>query len=275
VALLSRHKHALHWLHIGLVLAVLLIVAPWLSRIGSGAALLWLFVVATVAWCQNIGLLHHFAHHLPYGPRWLGSAVASALHGLGGLGYTRARLAHRLHHAYLGTERDPDRLGYQATATFAGRLRHLFLIGPLRGRFAPVDIGEALQAMSATRRARFETQCRRDRVAIVLAHGVLLLLCGAGYAVVLAALLFANVLSNAREMAEHGDRGRVAYVDIRVSPLGLLLFSTPGFWFHGRHHLDAKRHYLDLPSHAGGFTEAANLPQLQRRGVVRYLLTGT
>lgn len=288
---LSRHKHLLYWLHVASVLATLCLVLPALAW--SGAA--WLspgravviLALATLAWCQNIGLVHHCAHHLPRGPRWLAMAVARLLHDLGGLTYTRARFAHRLHHVYLGTAKDPDRLGYETTTTLARRLRYLVLIGPLRARFAPVDITPARQAMSPRRRAVHDQMVCRDRRRMWMVQVLMVPLYGAYYPVVLAALLFANVLSNAREMAEHGNHGRAAYVDIRVSLLGVLFFSTPGFWFHGLHHRDSSIHYLDLPRIAAERSREQpfpvdtsssrlrpDLPSLRRSGVLSYLLFG-
>jgi fatty acid desaturase len=275
---LSRHKHGLYWLHIGLVVGVICVAVPairWTSgELPSPWCALLVFAAATVAWCQNIGLVHHCAHHLPRGPRWLGVNTARFLHYLGGLPYTSIRFAHGLHHAHLGTPLDPDRVGYETTTTVGARLRYLLFIGPLRARFAPVDTAQAINEMSPERRAEHERLCRRDRRLVVLTHLLLMALCGLYYPVVFAALLFANVLSNVREMAEHGSHGHGAYVDIRVSPLGVLLFSTPGFWFHGIHHIDPSIHYLDLPFAAGGFEIKRNLPYLQRESAVAYLFTG-
>src|SRR5690242_2471401 len=156
--LLSRHKHVLHWLHIVAVLGSLCIAIPaiaWSAPLSLPRALL-VFVIAIVAWCQNIGLMHEGAHRLPRGPRWLGLSVVRFLHALGGLRFAPTRFAHLLHHAYLGTERDPDRAGYEATTTVRKRLRYLFMVGPLRARFAPVDVSSALDAMAAERRRRHE-----------------------------------------------------------------------------------------------------------------------
>ncbi|MDX2169593.1 MAG: fatty acid desaturase [Deltaproteobacteria bacterium] len=274
----ARHKHALTWLHIGVVAGTVGVVVPMIAWSGgltptlSRAGLI--FALATVAWCQNIGLVHHFAHHLPYGPRRLGLATARLLHALGGLAFTPTRLAHRLHHAHLGTARDPDRLGYESTTTVRRRLRYLLLIGPLRARFAPVDVAPALAAMAPQRRAAYERRCRADRRLVLVAQAALLVLSGVYYPVVVAALLAANVLSNLREMAEHGDHGRAAYVDVRVSPLGVLLLSTPGFWFHGIHHMDPTIHYLELPRAARRVPRNCNLRYVQRASAVAYLFTG-
>ncbi len=141
---LSRHKHGLHWLHIGLVVGTLCVALPAIAWAGGPLPSAWrglfVFAIATVAWCQNIGLVHSFIHHLPKGPRWLGSATARFANYLGGLSHTQIRFAHQLHHAHLGTSRDPDRAGYEMTTTLASRLRYLLFIGPLRARFAPVGI---------------------------------------------------------------------------------------------------------------------------------------
>ncbi len=277
--LLSRHKHGLNWLHIGLVAGTLCVVLPAIAWAGgpvptAGRALV-VFALATVAWCQNIGLVHHCIHHLPRAPRELGLSTARFLNYLGGLPYTSIRFAHQLHHAYLGTSRDPDRVGYQSTTTLARRLRYLAFIGPLRARFAPVDTAHALDAMSPARRAEHERLCRRDRRLVVATHLLLIPLYGLYYPIVLAALVFANVLSNVREMAEHGTgTGAGAYVDIRVSPLGVLFLSTPGFWFHGIHHMDASIHYLDLPLASGSLAIKDDRPYLHRRSAAAYLLTG-
>lgn len=154
------------------------------------------------------------------------------------------------------------------------RLRYLFLIGPLRARFAPVDISHAINRMTPERVAEYERSCRRDWRLVVISHLLLIPLCGLYYPVVFAGLLLANVLSNVREMAEHGGGGRGAYVDIRVSLLGVLLFSTPGFWFHGIHHMDAGIHYLDLPLAANRVTVKGDLPYLRRKSALVYLFAG-
>ncbi len=276
---LSRHKHGLHWLHIGLVVGTLCVALPAIAWAGGPLPSAWrglfVFAIATVAWCQNIGLVHSFIHHLPKGPRWLGSATARFANYLGGLSHTQIRFAHQLHHAHLGTSRDPDRAGYEMTTTLASRLRYLLFIGPLRARFAPVDTSQAIEAMSAQRRAEHERLSRRDRRLVVATHLLLIPLYGLYYPIVFAALLFANVLSNVREMAEHGTgAGGSAYVDIRVSPLGVLFLSTPGFWFHGIHHMDASIHYLDLPIAAGGLAFKDDHPYLHRRSATAYLFTG-
>lgn len=275
---LARHKRGLCWLHIGSVIGTICVAVPAIAWSGGvvpspGRALL-VFAIATIAWCQNIGLIHHCAHHLPSAPRWLGLHTARLLHALGGLSYTEARFTHRLHHAHLGTALDPDRLGYESTRTLWRRLRYLVLIGPLRARFAPVDTAQARSKFSAERRAHHEQRCRRDRRLLVRTHLVLAVICGLYYPVVIAALLLANVISNAREMAEHGSRGQGIYVDIRVSPLGVLLCSTPGFWFHGVHHMNANIHYLDLPLAARAFEPDAALPYVRRASATTYLFTG-
>ena len=275
---LSRHKHALSWLHIALVVLTIGVVVPWMAWTDP----LWLtpsrvliaFLLSTVAFCQNLGLVHHCAHHLPRGPRALGLLTARFLHYLGGLPYTKIRFQHLLHHAHLGTELDPDRIGYRSTTSAARRLRYLLLIGPLRARFAPVDTGAALSRMTPERRAAHERSCRRDWHCVFLTHFLLMLLCGLYYPIVFAALLAANMLSNVREMAEHGNHGSGAYVDVARSPLGVLFFSTPGFWFHGVHHMDASIHYLDLPQAATAVRVRGPLPYLQRRSALAYLFTG-
>lgn len=275
---LSRHRYGLEWLHIGLVAGTLCLVLPAFGWSGgwfptAGRALL-IFVVGTVCFSQNIGLVHHFVHHLPRGPRRLGRATARFLNYLGALPYTQIRFAHRLHHAHLGTPLDPDRAGYETTTTLARRLRYLFLVGPLRRRYAPVDTSRALSAMSAKRRTEHQRQCARDWRMVAATHLCLMVLYGLYYPVLGAALLAANILSNAREMAEHGHDGAAAHVDIRVSPLGVLLLSTPGFWYHGLHHADAGIHYLDLPRAAHGREPQRDVPYVRRRGALTYLVHG-
>jgi len=276
---LSRHKHVLYWIHIGLVAGAICVAVPIIAWTGglmpSRARAVLIFALATVALCQNLGLVHHCAHHLPRGPRWLGVGTARFLHYLGGLPFTQTRFAHRLHHAHFGTVLDPDRVGYLTTTTVWRRLRYVLFIGPLRAHFAPVDTSHAINEMSPARRAEHQRRCRRDWSLVVTTHLVLIPLCGLYYAVLFGALLFANVLSNVREMAEHGSNGRGAYVDIRPSPLGVLCFSTPGFWFHGVHHMDASIHYLDLPLAARTFaTQGNSLPYLHRDNALVYLFTG-
>jgi hypothetical protein len=165
-------------------------------------------------------------------------------------------------------------VGYETTTTVWRRLRYLLFIGPMRARFAPVDASKATASMSAERRAEFERQDRRDRGFVLLTHVLLVALCGWYYPAVFAALLFANVLSNAREMAEHGDHGRGVYVDVRPSALGVMLLSTPGFWFHGIHHMDASIHYLDLPLASRTFAVKKDRPYLRRESALGYLFTG-
>lgn len=275
---LSRHKHGLHWLHIGLVIGAIFVVIPVIGWSGGGLPTPWravlVFAIATVAWCQNVGLSHHCTHQRPRGPRWLSRFAVRFVHALGMLPYTPVRLAHRLHHIHLGTPLDPDRIGYESTTTVWRRLRYLLMIGPLRARFAPVDTSYAIDAMSAAQRGEHERRCRRDRQLVVATHILLLLACGLYYPIVFVALLVANVLSNVREMAEHGSDGTGVYVHVRVSPLGVLLFSTPGFWFHGIHHMDGSIHYLDLPLASRRVAIKNNLPYLQRESAVAYLLTG-
>ncbi len=274
--LLSRHRHAFHWLHIIGVLGSLCVAIPviaWSAPFSALRALL-VFAIAITAWCQNIGLMHEGAHRLPRGPRWVGLSIVRLLHALGALRFTSTRFAHLLHHAHLGTERDPDRAGYEATTTVRKRLWYLLMVGPLRARFAPVDVSSALDGMTAERRRRHERDCRRDGKLVVLVQLALIPSFGLYYPVVLAALIAANVLSNLREMAEHGLDGRGAHVDIRVSPVGVLLLSTPGFWFHGVHHMHPALHYCELPRRAAiGLSETA-LPYVERAGAIRYLFTG-
>lgn len=275
---LSRHKHALNWLHIAAVLGTLWLILPviaWHASTDAGARTGVLIVVlATIAWSQNIGLIHHCDHVFPAGPRWLGRGTAVLLHSLGGLAFTSTRLAHGLHHAHLGTDLDPDRAGYQTTTTLLTRLRYLALIGPLRSRFAPVDLSAAFDRMSIVQRSAFAAACRRERLLSFILHGALACLTGRWYLALFVSLLLANVLGNVREIAEHGYNGRAAYVDIEPSPLGVLLFSTPGFWLHGLHHLDAGIHYLDLPLARRMQRGATDLPYLTRRSALGYLFTG-
>lgn len=275
---LSRHKYGLEWLHIGAVAGALCVALPAVAWSGGGyptaSRALLIFLVATVCWSQNIGLVHHFVHRLPRGPRWLAAATARILNYLGGLPYTQIRFAHLLHHAHLGTPLDPDRAGYATTTTPAQRLCYLFLIGPLRRLFAPVDTAHAEDAMAPARRADHHRRCRRDWYLVAAAQLLLLALYGLYYPVVAAALIVANILSNAREMAEHGHQGGAAHVDIDVSPLGVLLLSTPGFWYHGTHHADAGIHYLDLPRASRDRQPRRDLPFVRRRSTAAFLITG-
>jgi hypothetical protein len=174
----------------------------------------------------------------------------------------------------LGSERDPDKLGYRNKDTLAARVGYLLCIGPLRARFAPVDVSFALDALSSERRAQHYRRLRSESLLILAVQLCLALSCGRYYAVYAAALITANVLSNVREMAEHSWNGAAAHVDIRPSPLGLMVFSTPGFWFHGVHHMDPGVHYLDLPRAAQQTRPKGHLPYLQRDSAVRYLLRG-
>jgi len=165
--LLSRHKHALHWGHIIGVLGSLCVAIPavaWSAPFSPSRALL-VFAIALVAWCQNIGLMHEGAHRLPRGPRWLGVSIVRFLHALGALRFTTTRFAHLLHHAYLGTERDPDRAGYETTTTVRKRVLYLFMVGPLRARFAPVDVSSALEMMAAERRQLIGPGGRQRKIA--------------------------------------------------------------------------------------------------------------
>jgi len=54
----------------------------------------------------------------------------------------------------------------------------------------------------------------------------------------------------------------------------MLFFSTPGFWFHGLHHMHAGIHYLDLRLAAQRFAIKADLPYIRRQSAVAYLFTG-
>ncbi len=233
-----------------------------------------LLLASTIGFCQNIGLIHQLAHTLPPAPGKSGVIVARVMHAFGGLRYTSTRFAHHLHHRYLGTESDPDRHGYQLTTTFARRFGYLLLIGPLRAKWAPVDLRPFLTQMEAGQKARYETSLRKDHWYLLGIQGALLLSLGVFYLPWFASLLLANACSNAREMAEHGNSGGAAYVNLKPSLTGVLFFSTPGFWYHGDHHTSPSLHYFELPLASPTIKPKTDLPRYARRGAISYLWAG-
>ena len=271
---LSRNKHALEWGHIVLTFC-LIVVSPILYLNGILGAFWGLFLFPLIGFCQNIGLMHHLDHLLPRGPKGLGLALAELMHSLGGLNFASTKITHFFHHKYLGTEQDPDRNGYNhMTLTFLQRVRYLFFIGPIRARFAPVDISGHLATWSAPRLQEHQRKVRRSHFARFGVHLVLLGILGVSYFIWFGALLTANVLSNVREMVEHGNGGTAGLVNIRPSLVGLTFFSTPGFWYHGIHHRNPHIHYLELGMAAPDLIREGRFTYLSRNGYLKYMLFG-
>lgn len=262
---LSRHSAHFHWLHLGAVYIVLAVVPFCLNHPGA------IFFVVLAAASQNIGLLHEHFHRFPPGPRFLVRPLVYGLYWMGALNFSRGRLAHRLHHAYLGTERDPDRWGYLIPARGLGRFTYLFFIGPLRKIFAPVDVETSgLSRLGAGPRRRLEAAFRFHSLGIAMTHVALLAGLGFHYLPWFAGLIAANVFSNLREMAEHSaDVFGPRLVNVSFGPLSLLLCSGPGFWFHGTHHRDPKIPYWALPG------EAAASGESSIGGYFSFLIRGT
>lgn len=281
---LTKNKEILEWSHIFLIL-LLIFGVPYIGHylqkdftlFSHPIECIGTFILILVGHCQNIGVMHHFAHRLPPGPTLFARWVAKLIHSLGGLKYEQAKTAHSFHHKYLGTSLDPDRLGYLTTTTPLKRFQYLFLIGPLRARFAPVDISSVLRAMPADQLRTYYKSLRQDRILFIGLHLGLALMLGSYFLIYWAALIGANILSNAREMTEHGNQGQAAYVNIQPSFFGLIFFSTPGFWYHGVHHMHPTVHYLSLPAAAQHqrLKILHNLPFLERKSYLRYLIFGT
>jgi fatty acid desaturase len=239
----------------------------------SFAALSFLF--GLVGYSQNIGVVHECTHRLPPSPPSIGLATARFLHALGGLRFYSTRLAHRFHHAYLGTARDPDRRGYDNTnTTLFERLRYILFIGPIRSIFAPVDLRVAFDQMSPEKYQDFRRKSRFDEFLRVSLHFGFVLIFRWYYLSLFLALIGANMLSNVREMTEHGNRGSAAYVNIKRSLLGVLFLSTPGFWYHGWHHMYPEIDYWDLPLRSKKLTPKSDLPILSRKSYVKFMLFG-
>jgi fatty acid desaturase len=279
-AALSKNRSILIWSHLFLVIILIFFIPLSLNLfrahlniaiVASG------FIFTLIGHCQNIGLVHEFSHRLPPGPRPIGLWTAKFFHAFGGLKYEHASTAHHFHHKYLGTERDPDRLGYLTTSTLFKRIVYLFLIGPLRAKFAPVDLETALNDLSDSQKLEHYRRVKQDRILLVVTQLALILVLGRFIFFYWTSLILANVLSNVREMTEHGDNGSAAYVIIRPSLTGILFFSTPGFWYHGIHHMHPHIPYWSLP--------AANLhPQLKmlndlplfkRKSYLKYFIFGS
>lgn len=113
---------------------------------------------------------------------------------------------------------------------------------------------------------------KTERVYNVVLHLVLLILLREEYWAVFAALLAANVLSNIREVSEHGDFGKAAYVNLKFNIFSLLFLATPGFWNHGVHHMHPEVHYLSSPLWASSLEEKEDLRVIQSRSIWRYFL---
>lgn len=275
---LSKYHARLYWVHLLLTLGLILSFPIWVWATQPTTlfgVLPWaLLLASTIGFCQNIGLIHQLAHILPPAPGKSGVIAARVIHAFGGLRYTSTRFAHLMHHRYLGTDEDPDRHGYQLTTTFSRRLGYLLLIGPLRAKWAPVDLQPLIAQMEAGQARRYHSGLEKDRWFLLGIHGALLLSLGVFYVPWFASLLLANVCSNAREMAEHGNAGGAAYVNLKPSLTGLLFFSTPGFWYHGDHHTSPSLHYFELPLASPTIKPKTDLPRYTRPGVIHYLLAG-
>jgi fatty acid desaturase len=274
---LAKYSPALVWVHT--ILSLGLLTFPWIAlRLQAETELLWILaagVLSVIGAAQNIGIVHEFAHRIPRGPKWLGRAVAAFAHALGGLVFEKARTAHQFHHAFLGKDQDPDRHGYDHTTEgLFRRFRYLLMIGPIRGVFAPVELKPLIDKLAASEQKRFHAYCWRDRLLLVVTQGVLLAVLGPYYVGYFACLITANMLSNVREMTEHGNGGKAAYVNVRPSLIGVLFFSTPGFWYHGAHHIRPEVPYWALPLKAEGIQPHDQKPLLHRRSYLKFMLTG-
>lgn len=275
---LARYKQPIQWIHIALIvlLCAVLPVAMnlWFMTKWSLHGALAVFFLGLVGYSQNIGLMHEHVHRLPPGPRGLSRWVARFLYALGGLNFERGQTAHAFHHAFLGTSQDPDRNGYLMTVGLRNRLQYLLYIGPLRSKYAPVDLSVALNKMSREERRQYDLNCQRDQLLVVKVQLFMAVLGGVYYFPLLLSLIASNMCSNIREMTEHGSNGSAAYVNVKPSLAGFLFFSNPGFWFHGIHHMYPGIHYLDLPKSAGTYKPKENLPIHERRSYMKYLFTG-
>jgi fatty acid desaturase len=278
-AILAEYKAQIFWAHI--IITLLLIFMPLIeitSRSPSEITLVHVciaFVLILTGFCQNIGLIHQLDHTLPRGPKPISNFVAKFMHFLGGLSFTKAKVAHSLHHRYLGTDLDPDRLGYIQTSSPMRRLQYLFFIGPLRGIFAPVDIKSAFRnRWSDEQWESFKHKARSETMLAAFLHCGLLIIFRQYYGIMFLALMTSNVFSNIREMAEHGNSGKAAYVNLRLGPMETLFFSTPGFWFHGYHHAAPSFHYLEIPRESENIPLRDDLPLLNSRSSLKYLFIG-
>jgi fatty acid desaturase len=271
---LSKHKYKLEWLHF--MVTIFLIFGSFaIFHSSKGVRVerdIFLFLLCIIGYCQNIGLMHTYSHHFVSKSRDVGILIARISHTIGGLSFTFGKQAHSLHHKYLGTELDPDRNGYnEFSNSVFKRLRYLLLIGPLRGIFAPVNIENILATWTKARRQKFFSIVKIERLAIVLFYASIVFVYRVDSLFLISSLICANFLSNIREVTEHGNQGKAAYVNIAPSAIGILFFSTPGFWFHGFHHIYANVHYLDLPLKCSG-----NCPEkiILRKSYLKFLLTG-
>lgn len=157
-AFLHRHRDFLMWCHSLLTLSLCTVMPVVFFHLGVNP--LWTFLAALIGFCQNIGLMHEMVHRKLKGPRWLGIAFAHLHHALGGLQMHQAKFLHLSHHKYLGTELDPDRLGYLTTQTFFEKVRYLIFIGPLRKRFAPVDFESIFSRLEESKKAELRKQVK-------------------------------------------------------------------------------------------------------------------
>lgn len=271
---LFRHSGKLFILHTLLVGVFCLVPSFMIHYMDLNASWRFLHLFTLIGFCQNIGLIHEFAH------RPLHLMIARFYHALGGLRYSYAKLLHIDHHRYLGTSQDPDRNGYtEHTLTRSDRFLYLIFIGPLRNLWAPVDLTAALVRLPHAARIQLHREKIIDLLLLISIHLGLLLTLKTEYLWLFASLLVANILSNLREMTEHGrgSKGSAAYVNVRPSVVGVLFLSTPGFWFHGTHHQHPHIPYWMLPSEANRQMAPHvlhELPFLERSSYWRYLWGG-
>jgi fatty acid desaturase len=271
VAFLDRHRDFLMWCHSLLTLTLCAALPVVIAFLGWNPA--WIFLSSLIGFCQNIGLMHEMVHRRLKGPRWIGQAFSHLHHAVGGLQMRQAKFLHLSHHKYLGTDLDPDRLGYLTTKTFFEKARYLIFIGPLRKKFAPVDFASIFARLEENKKNELRTQVGIERLYNIAFHLCLLVCLREKYLLVFAALICANILSNIREVSEHGDFGRAAYVNLKPGLFGILFLSTPGFWYHGVHHMHPEIHYLSTPLWSSRAKAKGDLRYVKSRSVWRYFLS--
>lgn len=211
-----------------------------------------LHVLCVVGFCQNIGLVHEFAHRTPFSKNFpfLNWLILLFFHSLGGLRTSMTIFLHLSHHRNLGKPDDPDRNGYtEHTLTRKDRLLYLFFIGPMRKWWAPVDVETGWKKLSEEERLQLSRRNFFECIFLAALHLLLLMILQTTYFHLLFCLILANIFSNLREMTEHGQGqlGKAAYVNMKPGIIGLLFFSTPGFWYHGTHHQHPHIPYWQLP----------------------------